>query len=118
MDKSRKIMKEHAPFSTRIQPARKWSPEDERRLGQIMQKLADDLTEKAQLLRSLCSETGAKGGFNHPVLFCDENNCPYRKQFKKIISDTIEELEKSRKSFKSKQLEALRKRLCQELVRM
>ena len=107
-----------ASSSTTIQLARKWSPEEERRLWQVMQKLADDLTEKAQLLRSLCSATGAKGGFNNPVLFCDENNCPYQKQFKKIISDIIEELEKSRRSFKSKQLEALRKRLCQELVRM
>jgi hypothetical protein len=107
-----------APSSTRIQLAGKWSPEDEGRLLQVMHKLADDLTEKAQLLRSLCSETSAKSVFNNPVLFCDEKNCPYRKQFKKIISDTIEELEKSRRSFKSKQLEALRKRLCQELVRL
>lgn len=103
---------------TTIQLTGKWSPEDEGRLLQVMHKLADDLTEKAQLLRSFCSETGAKGAFNNPVLFCDQNNCPYRKQFKKIISDIIEELEKSRRSFKSKQLEALRKRLCQELVRM
>jgi len=107
-----------ASSSTTIQLTGKWSPEDEGRLLQVMHKLADDLTEKAQLLRSFCIETGAKGSFNNPVLFCDQNNCPYRKQFKKIISDIIEELEKSRRSFKSKQLEALRKRLCQKLVRM
>jgi hypothetical protein len=111
-------MTEHAPFSTRIQPARKWSPEDERRLGQIMQRLADDLIEKAQLLKNFCSERRAEGDLNHPVLFCDQNNCPYRKRFKKIISDTVEELEKTKKSFKSKRLEALRKKLCKELVRM
>jgi hypothetical protein len=111
-------MTELTSSSTRIQLAGKWSPEDQRRFRQIIHKLADDLTKKAQLLRSLCSETGAEGGLNHHVFFCDENNCPYRRRFKKIISDTIEELEKSRRSFKSKQLEALRKSLCKELVRM
>ena len=67
-------MTELASSSTRIQLAGKWSPEDEGRLLQVMHKLADDLTEKAQLIRSLCSETGAKGGFNNPVFFGDENN--------------------------------------------
>jgi len=111
-------MTERASSSTRIHLGEEWSSEDERRLRQVMHRLADDLTEKAQLLRSFCSNTSAEGGCSHPVLFCDENNCPYRRRFKKIISDTIEELEKSRRSFKSKQLEALRKKLCKELVRM
>jgi hypothetical protein len=98
-------MTELGSSSTRIKLAGERSPEDERQMRQILRRLADDLIEKAQLLRSLCSETNAAGVFNHPVLFCDENNCPHRKRFKKV-------------SFKSKQLEALRKRLCQELVRM
>lgn len=111
-------MKELKSYSTRIQLAGDGSPEDERRRRQVMHRLADDLTEKAQLLRSLCSENCAEGVFNHPVLFCDENNCPYRRRFRKVLADTVEELEKTRRSFKSKQLEALRKRLCKELVRM
>jgi len=109
-------MKELASSSTRVQPAEKWTPEDERRLRQVMHRLADDLLEKAHLLRNFCSETCAEDVFNHPVLSCDEKNCPYRRRFKKIISDTIEELEKTRRSFKSKRLEALRKKLCKELV--
>ena len=111
-------MKELASSSTRVQPAEKWTPEDERRLRQVMHRLADDLTEKAQLLRSFCSETGAEGVFDDLLLFCHENNCPYRRRFKKVLSDTVEELEKTRSSFKSKQLEALRKRLCKELVKI
>ena len=82
-------MKELKSYSTRIQLAGDGSPEDERRRRQVIYRLADDLIEKAHLLRSLCSE-----------------NC------------AVAELEKTRRSFKSKQLEALRKRLCQELVRM
>jgi len=104
--------------STRIKLAGEGSPEDELRLRQILRRLADDLLEKAQLLRNFCSENCAEGVFNGPVLFCDENNCPHRRRFKKVLADTVEELEKSKRSFKSKQLEALRKRLCQELVRM
>jgi len=111
-------MKELASFSTRIQLAEKWSPEDERRLRRVMLRLADDLTEKAQLLRSCCSEATAEVVFNHPVLFCDVNNCPYRRRFKKVLADTAEELEKTRRSFKSKRLEALRKKLCKELLQM
>jgi len=111
-------MKELASFSTRIQLAGKWSPEDERRLRQVMRRLADDLAEKAQLLRSFCSRNSSEAVFDHPVLSCDGNNCPYRRRFKKVLADTVEELEKTRKSFKSKQLEALRKRLCKELVRI
>jgi hypothetical protein len=111
-------MTELASSSTRIKLAGERSPEDERQLRQILRKLADDLVEKSQILRDFCSENCPEGVFNGPVLFCDENNCPYRRRFKKILADTVEELEKSKRSFKSKQLEALRKRLCQELIRM
>jgi len=111
-------MKELESSSTGIKLAGKGSPEDERRLRQIMHRLADDLIEKAQLLKSCSSESSAESVFNHPVLFCDENNCPYRRRFKKVLAEAVEELEKTRKSFKSRQLEALRKRLCKELVRM
>ena len=104
--------------STRVKRAGEGSSEDEQRHRQILCRLADDLVEKAQLLRNFCSESCAEGGFNTPVLFCDENNCPYRRRFKQVLADAIEELEKSRRSFKSKQLEALRKKLCKELVRM
>jgi hypothetical protein len=112
------MMTKLASSSTKMQLAGKWSPEDERQLRQILRKLADDLIVRAQILRDFCSENCPEGVFNDPVLFCDENNCPYRRRFKKILADTVEELEKSKRSFKSKQLEALRKRLCKELVRM
>ena len=111
-------MTEFASSSTRLKLAGERSPEDERQIRQTLRKLADDLVEKSQILRDFCSENCPEGVLNGPVLFCDENNCPYRRRFKKILADTVEELEKSKRSFKSKQLEALRKRLCQELIRM
>lgn len=108
-------MKEPASSSRKIQLARKWSPEDERRVRQTMRKVADDLTERAQLLRSFCRETETKLS-NGPALFCDVSNCPYRRRFKEVLSQTVEELEKTKRSFKSKQVEALRKKLCRILA--
>jgi hypothetical protein len=108
-------MKEPASSSKRIELARKWSPEEEEKLRQVMNKIADDLTERAQLLRSFCREIDTGLVYN-PVHFCDVNNCPYRKRLKLVLSQTIEELEKTKRSFKSKQLEALRKKLCRILT--
>jgi hypothetical protein len=38
-------------------------------------------------------------------------SCPYRQILKETLLETIQELEKSRRAFKSKQIEALRKKL-------
>lgn len=40
----------------------------------------------------------------------------YKMRYKTMLTTTIEELEKTRKSFKFHQIEGLRKRLIQELV--
>lgn len=40
----------------------------------------------------------------------------YKMRYKTMLRTTIEELEKTRKSFKSRQIEGLRRRLVQELV--
>jgi uncharacterized membrane protein len=52
-----------ASSSTRIKLAGERSPEDERQLRQILRKLADDLIEKAQILRDFCSEHCPDGVF-------------------------------------------------------
>jgi len=43
-------------------------------------------------------------------------SCPYRQKLKEILLETIHVLEDSRKAFKSKQLETLRKKLIQVLA--
>jgi hypothetical protein len=40
-----------------------------------------------------------------------ESECRYKTKLKEILVETIDELEKSRKAFKSRQLEMLRKKL-------
>ena len=44
-------------------------------------------------------------------------DCPYKHRFKKTIASTIRKLENTRKSFKSKQIELLRKELTDILAR-
>jgi len=43
-------------------------------------------------------------------------SCPYRQKLKETLLETIQVLEDSRKAFKSKQIETLRKKLIQVLA--
>ena len=56
-----------------------------------------------------------KGG-ETPLLHQCVSVCPYKQRLKKTILETILILEESRKAFKSKQLEALRKKLIEDLA--
>ena len=42
---------------------------------------------------------------------CLVSDCPHRRKLRETLLDTVETLEQTRKAFKSKQLEILRKRL-------
>ena len=82
-------MTELASSSTRIELAGKRSPEDEQRLRQIMQRLADDLVEKAQILRDFCNENCPEGVFNGPVLFCAQCPIPYALPVLSLSKDAL-----------------------------
>jgi hypothetical protein len=43
-------------------------------------------------------------------------DCPYRRLLRQVLMETIEVLEETKKSFKSKRLEGLRKRLMNVLM--
>ncbi|OPY13089.1 MAG: hypothetical protein A4E69_01859 [Syntrophus sp. PtaB.Bin138] len=59
---------------------------------------------------------GLRKGGGIPVLSsCVSGSCPHRHKFKETLLDAISVLEESRKSFRSKQLEALRKKLTRVL---
>lgn len=47
---------------------------------------------------------------------CFFSDCPYKKRLKDILTETIQVLEDTKQAFKSKTLEALRKRLMQVLA--
>jgi len=51
-----------------------------------------------------------------PVDLCVLVNCPYRKLLRQVLAETIEVLEETKKAFKSKKLESLRKKLTVALM--
>ena len=79
---------------------------------------SDDLYRSALALRELIEQhcarlarmCGAGAGDGRPFA-CPFANCPHRRRFRCVLREVIEELEESRKKFKSRQLEQLRKRL-------
>jgi len=57
-----------------------------------------------------------KNGGDTPVLNRCVSTCPHKHRLKEVLLETIQVLEKSRKAFKSKQLESLRKKLIKVLA--
>lgn len=68
------------------------------------------IEDHANLLGSL------KQGSDAPVLRQCVSACPYKQRLKETLLETIHVLEESKKAFKSKQLEALRKKLIKVLA--
>jgi len=83
----------------------------------LKEHLTHDVKEMEALLgrhRSIIAQLGKDAEQSYPNTFPS----PDRKQhpLKQILLETIEELELSRQAFKSKQLEALRKKLIRALA--
>jgi hypothetical protein len=68
------------------------------------------LNEHGDLQNSL------KEGGDIPVLRECFSACPYKQRLRETLLETIQVLEESRKAFKSKRLEALRKKLIEVLA--
>jgi hypothetical protein len=79
--------------------------------------LAKNLGELQALLKDHeCILTQLKEGDEEPVLHRCVSGCPYKHKMKEALLEAIQVLDDSRKVFKSKQLEALRKRLIEVLA--
>jgi len=68
------------------------------------------LEDHGCLLKSL------KEGGDTPILSHCVSTCPHKHRLKEVLLETIQVLEESRKAFKSKQLEAFRKKLIKVLA--
>jgi len=68
------------------------------------------LEDHGRLLKCL------KEGGDIPILSHCVSTCPNKHRLKEVLLETIQVLEESRKAFKSKQLEALRKKLIEVLA--
>ncbi len=84
----------------------------------IKEHLTHDVTEMTTLLgrhRSIIAQLGKDGEQPCPSTL-PLSNPPERHPLKQIVLEAIEELELSRQAFKSKKLEALRKKLIRALA--
>lgn len=79
-------------------------------LARHLQEIQGMLNEHGDLLNSV------KEGGDNPLLRDCFSTCPYRQRLRETLLETIQVLEESRKAFKSKQLEALRKKLIEVLA--
>jgi len=83
----------------------------------IINKDAADLHVKIDRLCALvASILKQKTGENDHTMTFQGLHSPAEVRLKKVIAEAIEALEESRRAFKSKQLEALRKKLTQALI--
>lgn len=80
----------------------------------VIRQVSADLTYKAQILRELC-ELPEMNSTKSDFSLCSPFGCHHRLRLKEILLYTVEELEKTKAAFKSKQLEVLRKNLCKIL---
>ncbi|MBN2034415.1 MAG: hypothetical protein JW836_14170 [Deltaproteobacteria bacterium] len=75
------------------------------------------LTRNLEDIRAMLEDHGCllnclKEEGDTPVLLSHSvSGCPYKQRLRETLLETIQALEESRKAFKSKQLEALRKKL-------
>jgi hypothetical protein len=86
-------------------------------LIKIIDKSTEDLHQRIDMQRHILTtiiEKKIKGTVICPD--CILSDCPHKKKLKEVLTETIEVLEDTKKAFKSKTLEELRKRLMQVLA--
>ncbi len=81
----------------------------------IIERSTHDLHDRVNMQQSVLLTI--LGKIKNPTSFehCSMADCPHKKLFHRVLLETIEVLEETKKSFKSKRLEELRKRLMEAL---
>jgi hypothetical protein len=83
----------------------------------VINKSTEELHRKIDLQRHLMTSLLEKKLVDEPINHFDLPVCfPNEHRFKQAIMETIDVLEESKKAFKSKRLEVLRKKLTQVLI--
>lgn len=81
----------------------------------IIERSTQDLHDRVNMHQNVLLTI--LGKIKNPTSFepCSMADCPHKKLFHRVLLETIEVLEETKKSFKSKRLEELRKRLMEAL---
>jgi len=84
--------------------------------GDAIQKSAEELQARVEEHRRLIA-LALKGGDARLVQArCFHLDCPHKRRLRQVVLEAVRVIEDTRKAFKSKQLEALRKRLMKVLA--
>jgi hypothetical protein len=76
---------------------------------QALHQSALEICQKAEAHRELLARNEEGGDASTDR--CPLVDCPHRRTLRRVVAETVAVLEETRKSFKSKRLEALRKEL-------
>ncbi len=76
----------------------------------IIERSTHDLHDRVEMQQNVLLAVLGKIK-NPPIDSCSTADCQHKRLFHKVLLETIEVLEETRKAFKSKRLEELRKRL-------
>lgn len=84
---------------------------DKDQLVMLIERSTKELHDRIDMQKYLLLNVLGRAGKSVPTDLGLELDAPTRKFFKKVLVETIEALEETKKAFKSKKLEELRKRL-------
>lgn len=82
----------------------------------ILKTSARELRERADEHQRLIAAAMEEKDIRQALDSCHLADCPHRHELKSILLEAISVLEETRKAFKSKQLEALRKKMIRVLA--
>lgn len=81
-----------------------------------IRELAHEINVQSRLITSIVEEGGNGSEEKYPEVVAVPNPDPRKSELEEAVKETIDVLEQSRKSFKSKQLARLRKKLTRVLL--
>jgi hypothetical protein len=94
---------------TSLDPKRPES--DNAKLAKIIEKSTQDLHDRVNMQQHLLLSLLGQAKEGCPLDLCPLVDCPHRRLLSRVLTETIDVLEETKKAFKSKKLEGLRTRL-------
>jgi hypothetical protein len=82
----------------------------------ILQASASDLQQRAEAHRRLIAAAVEQNDVKHVFDACHLSDCSHKQELKGILLEAVSVLEDTRRAFKSRQLEALRKKMIRILA--
>jgi len=86
-------------------------------LKNLIERSTQDLHDRVNMQQHILLSILGEMKDRCPADLCSLLDCPHRRLLRQVLTETIEVLEETKKAFKSKRLEGLRKRLMDVLIK-